>query len=150
MRYSVVTEPSRPELLPALMPHGMKSPTSGFWGGANVMGQPGTVQVYSPKPDLPVNPACPWAQPSNCAPDYIMPSQYQSVPSNLWSHVRTRSDNTMPVPAGNLFNMAGVAMRGPWIGGQFQILQPAALQVWPDRNGGPVNALGNGNAGWKG
>jgi hypothetical protein len=152
MRYMVITDPTRPEALPAMLPQTAPSGDGAalFWGAAGVYGQPGTVPVSSPRPAALTDTSWgPYVQPSGCAPDYIMPSQYHNVPSNRWSHVRTQSNNVMPVPAANLHNMPGIAYTPQMVGGQYQVAQPQAISVWPDLNTGPL-PNGLGNAGWRG
>lgn len=154
MRYMVQTDPSRPEALAAMLPQSAPAGDGKalFWGGANVVGQPGTVPQYSPAPSAMSDDS--WGhfrQGSHCSPDYIMPSEYWTVADNRWSHVRTQSNNVMPVPAVNPQNMAGVAMNSPQVGGVFQVAQPQATQSWPDLNGGSGAdpSGGFGNAGWR-
>lgn len=149
MRYTTIVDPTRPEAVAALMPQMPIAPGSRavFWGGANVHGAPGTVPVSSPRPSaLGMNDWGEHYQSSGNSPDYMLPSQYQSVPSNLWSHVRTASSNEIPVPAGNPKQLAGIAMVSRRMGGNTQVPQPQVVQTWPSSIQGYV---GLGNAGWK-
>lgn len=152
MRYMAFVEPSRPEATAALMPQMPQAPGSRavFWGGANVYGQPGTVPVKSERPAaMTMDDWGTQVQNSANSPDFITPSQYQSVPSNTWAHVRYASSNELPVPAGNPKNLAGIAMQSRRVGGQGQVAQPQATQNWPDILKGYNPADNGGNAGWK-
>lgn len=154
MRYAVNMDPSRPEAMAAMLPAtSWQGVRAGYWGGANVVGQPGTVPVYSPSPQAMHDVSWgPYVQSSNCAPNYIMPSEYRSDPTQQWMHTRVQSTNEMPVPAGNPSNMAGIAMAGPQIGGIYQVAQPQVSQVFPDVNGAVVQysnvGYGPFNPGW--
>lgn len=117
---------------PALTPSMTNTPKSSFWGWSNVVGAPGTQAVASPKPGVhSISPSV-VNQPSWCSPDVIYPSLYRSDPDFRWRHIPVRPMNVMPVPATNLYNMAGIAMRSRRTGGRYQVAQPGVAQVWPD------------------
>lgn len=121
-----------PQVAPALLPALPNSPTSLFWGGANVTGYPGTRAIPSPKPGVHSVSPNPATQPSWVSPDVIYPSLYWNTPDVQWRHIPVRPQEMMPVPARNLFNMAGVAMRSRRTGGRYQVAQPGVTPVWPD------------------
>lgn len=133
-----------PAVAPALTPGMPVSPVSTWWGWSGVSGYPGTRAILARKPGVhSISPSM-VAQPSWCAPDLIFPSLYRTDPDVAWRHVPVRPQEMMPVPATNLFNMAGVAMRGRRTGGRHQVAQPPAVQTWPDLLG---RIMGGGAAG---
>lgn len=145
MRY-VVEGGWAPQVVPALTPAMPFSPTSTMWGWSNVTGQPGTRPVPSPKPGVHSISPSRLNQPSWCSPDVIFPSLYRSDPDIAWRHIPVRPQEMMPVPAGNLFNMPGVAQRARRIGGRFQVAQPGVVQSWPDLLGRRLAAGGAAGA----
>lgn len=153
MRYTVQIEPSRPEATAALLPQSAPAGSGKalFWGGANIVGGPS--QTYpSPRPAALRDDS--WGGQYQCsgnAPDMGVRGIQYVVPDNRWSHVRTVSNNEMPVPAGTPGNMAGVAMQAPIVGGRFQVAQPQPVTVWPDLNNPQAQDPGGGlgNAGWR-
>jgi len=78
-------------------------------------------------------------QPSWCSPDIFYPALYRSDPDIGWRHVPVRPQEVMPVPAVNLYNMAGLAMRSRKTGGTHQVAQPSVVQTWPDLLGRMMN-----------
>lgn len=137
MRYTVNgswTESVAQALTPALP----SSPVSTTWGWSRVLGSPGTDPVPVHKPGVHSISPNPLTQPSYCSPDVIYPSLYRSDPDINWRHVPIRPQEMMPVPAVNLFNMAGTAMRARKTGGQYQVQQPGVVQAWPDLLGRAV------------
>lgn len=129
---------------PALMPAIPNTPVSTTWGWSHVHGAPGTQPVQAPKPGVHSISPNPLTQPSWCSPDMILPDLYQSTPDPAWRHVPVRPQEMMPVPAVNLFNGPGIAMRSRKTGGQYQVGQPSVTQSWPDLLG---RMLGAGNSG---
>jgi hypothetical protein len=136
-----------PEVLPALLPGIPVSPTSTTWGWAGITGHPGTQAEPSPKPGVhSISPSV-LNQPSWCSPDVFYPSLYRTDPDVAWRHVPTRPQEVMPVPAVNLYNMAGIAMRSRKVGGRYQVAQPSVVQTWPDLLGQRLASLGGAGAG---
>lgn len=128
-----------PQVASALTPSLPNSPTSTLWGAANITGSPGTTPVPSPKPGVhSVSPSV-MNQPSWCSPDIFFPALYRTDPDINWRHVPVRPQEVMPVPAVNLYNMAGVAMRSRKTGGAYQVAQPSVVQQWPDLLGRMMN-----------
>lgn len=116
----------------ALTPPVVTTPTAAWWGWAGVQGNPGNRGIAVHKPGVhSISPSV-VNQPSWTSPDVIYPSLYRSDPDIAWRHVPSRIMNWLPVPAVNLFNMAGVAMRARRTGGRHQVAQPGVTQVWPD------------------
>jgi hypothetical protein len=131
-----------PEVVPALLPSIPVTPVSTTWGWSNVTGHPGTKPIPSPKPGVhSVSPSV-LNQPSWCSPDVFYPALYRSDPDVNWRHTPTRPQEVMPVPAVNLYNMAGVAMRMRKTGGRYQVAQPSVVQTWPDLLGQRLASLG--------
>jgi hypothetical protein len=121
-----------PQVAAALTPPILRSAVAGWWGWAGVRGAPGTQAVPVAKPGVhSVSPEL-YNQPSWCAPDVIYPSLYRSDPDIAWRHVPVRPQEELPVPATNLYNMSGVAMRARRTGGTHQVAQPMVVQRWPD------------------
>jgi hypothetical protein len=116
----------------ALCPPIPYSPVSTTWGWSGVQGAPGTQAVNAPKPGVHSTSPNPLTARSFGSPDIIYPSIYTSTPDIAWRHVPVRPAEIMPVPAVNLFNMAGVAQRSRRVGGAYQVAQPAVSQTWPD------------------
>lgn len=131
MRY-VVNGDWDERVAPALTPTMPTTPKASWWGWANVTGHPGTQPVPVAKPGVHSISPSQVNQPSWCSPDVIYPALYRSDPDIRWRHVPVRPQEMMPVPAVNLFNMAGVAMRSRRTGGRHQVAQPAVVQSWPD------------------
>jgi hypothetical protein len=136
-----------PQVASALTPALTNSPTSTMWGWANIKGSPGTTPIPSPKPGVHSISPSPQNQPSHCSPDIFFPSLYQSVPDIGWRHVPVRPQEIMPVPATNLYNMPGLAMRSRKTGGRHQVAQPSVVQSWPDLLGRMVAGASGGGAG---
>jgi hypothetical protein len=119
-------------IAPALTPARPTTPTATFWGWARITGQPGTQPIPSPAPGVHSISPSPVNQPSHTSPDLIYPALYRTDPDIRWRHTPVRPDEIMPVPAGNLFNMPGVAMVARRVGGRHQVAQPGVVQSWPD------------------
>lgn len=133
MRVAYVTADIGPGAAPAAMPTLTVPWTSSSYGLVHVHGQPGTQAVPAPKPAaLPPISQVRQTQPSYVAPDAIYPAIYTASVDNMHPPMGLLRDNPMPVPARNLYNMAGVAQRGRRVGGQSQIGQPAVAQTWPE------------------
>lgn len=121
-----------PDVAPALTPAVATTPTATTWGWAGISGHPGNQGIGVDKPGVhSISPSI-LNQPSWCSPDLIYPALYRSDPDIAWRHIPVRPMNVMPVPARNLFNMAGLAMRSRRTGGRHQVAQPGVTQVWPD------------------
>lgn len=137
MRYTVagVRPGAEAAFTPQLTQAGGRST---FWGMAGVVGNPGTMAIRAPKPGVaPSASGTRGNQPSYNSPDFILPSVYYvsgEASRHMHGPVRLKSDHPMPVPARNLYNMAGVSMRSRRVGGQNQVAQPGVLQLWPDLN----------------
>lgn len=139
MRYTASTEGVPAYYAAALMPvPAGASPKATTGGLVRVHGYPGNMAIPAPKPGaLPPTAAGGWRnnQPSYASPDVMYPSIYYTTPEHMQPPVPIRPDNIMPVPAINLFNMAGVSQRMRRVGGQSQIGQPAVVQSWPQWKG---------------
>lgn len=131
MRYTVQGQWDA-RVAPALTPTLPITPTATWWGWARISGFPGTKPVPSPKPGVHTISPSLLNQPSNCSPDHIRPDLYRSDPDIAWRHTPVRPMEIMPVPAQNLYNMAGVAQRSRRMGGAYQVMQPGVTQRWPD------------------
>jgi hypothetical protein len=106
-----------------------------WWGASGVAGYPGTLAVPAPKPGVQSggDHGMGRGQSSNNSPDFTLPSKYFVVVNDLMRPpVRIRSNNAIPVPAGNMYNMPGVSMRSRRTGGADQVAQPGVVQRWPD------------------
>lgn len=101
------------------------------YGGGPIEGNPAR-GIPAPKPAAIPETAAGWRwnQGSYVSPDIRFPSIYYVAKQNR-PPVRLRSNNPKPIPAGNYRNMPKVSQRGRRMGGQSQIVQPAALQTWP-------------------
>lgn len=136
-----------PGIAAALTPPIVTTPTASWWGWAGVQGHPGNRGIPVAKPGVhSISPSV-VNQPSWVSPDLIFPSLYRSDPDVAWRHVPSRIVNWLPVPARNLFNMAGVAQRSRRMGGRHQVAQPGVTQVWPDLLGRITNGRSGGGSG---
>lgn len=104
-----------------------------WWGASGVVGHPGTARIHAPAPGVAGGDRGEAGMPSHSSPNVILPSLYWQVP-NAYTRprVRIRSNTPLPVPAGNMYNMAGVSMVSRRTGGNTQVTQPGVVQRWPD------------------
>lgn len=136
MRYHMNMAGVPVNAMAALMPQPTTSTRASSGGLVRVHGYPGTQAVPSPRPGaIPPTSFDPRTQPSHCSPDVMFPSIYYPTPENMHPPVSLLRDNPMPVPAVQIYNMAGVAQRMRRVGGQSQIGQPAVIQQWPQWRG---------------
>lgn len=120
----------------ALMPTPAVMPKASTGGLVYVAGAPGNMPIPAPKPEaIPPNAAVRTTQPSYCAPDVLFPSKYVASAKNMHPPVGLLRTNEMPVPAVSPYSLPGVAQRMRRVGGQSQIMQPLALQSWPQWRG---------------
>lgn len=120
----------------ALMPVPAIDPKASTGGLVRVYGAPGTMPVAAPKPcAIPPISATRATQPSYVAPDVMFPSKYVTTPENMHPPVGLLRTNEMPVPARTPYALPGIAQRMRRVGGQSQIMQPLAVQNWPQWRG---------------
>lgn len=132
MRYTVNAPTGRPDAAGALMPGIPRTPAASSRGIVQVYGQPGTQGIAAPRPSaLPQISGDPRTMPSRTSPDVMFPSLYRASAAGMHAPVAVRSTNELPVPAGRLVNMPGIAQRSRRVGGNTQIPQPRVVQTWP-------------------
>ena len=139
MRFAI-----RPLQVPAKWGTGAFLPTLTFGGapatnGANqVLGQPGTVRVASPRPPALDDSALggPVNQPSAVAPDWILPSIYVSlVNRGLHFPGRLFGDNVLPVPVPNVGRTAIQSQHRVRVGGRTTTGSFRPFTQWPTYGG---------------
>ena len=122
----------------AFMPTFSNIPTAATNGQNEVVGMPGTVPVYSPRPAALDDSSLggPYNQPSACAPNWILPSIYYArVNQSLQFSGKTWSDNVLPVPAitsnGNIKQWQHRAR----VGGRTTTTSNRPFTQWPTYSG---------------
>ena len=138
MRYRVLDLPVKG--VGAFTPLPPTNPTASSWGLVHVTGAPGTVPVAAPAPERSWLPSdhgnlSKW-QPSNVAPDVILPDQYVPFADNMGPSqhfgMALRRKNPLPVPALSWISAAKKAMIVPRIGGRAVANNPRAFQRYPN------------------
>lgn len=136
MRF-IVNNPGGPKYSAAALavPLVQTAGRSGWWGSNGVTGGP-RMPRHAPAPGVQQGGehGVGRMQPSHFAPDEIMPSQYWQTPNaSHYPPVRVRSNNELPVPAGQMYNLPRISVQPRRAGGRSQVFQPGVAQVWPDR-----------------
>ena len=120
------------------MPVPAGSKTAEFNGQNLVTGAPGTVPVYSPRPEG-LNDGQlggPYNQPSSCSPDYILPSIYVAHANKTMKFPgNTEIQAVSPYPA----TAIGAVVQNGWkqirIGGQTVTRSIRPFTTWPTYGG---------------
>jgi len=140
MRYRVLDLPTVG--LGAFTPTSTTNPVASSFGLVKRSGAMGLVPVSTPAPTRTWAPPIsfdPKTQPSNCAPDAILPDQYVAYADNMGPvadagvGMAIRRRNPLPVPAVNVIRAATSAMSGPRLGARTQAVWPRAFQRFPGR-----------------
>jgi hypothetical protein len=138
MRFQIRTLQVPRKGVGAFMPVFSNTPTAATNGQNEVIGMPGTVPVYSPRPAA-LNDGQlggPYNQPSSCAPNYIMPSIYFArVNPSLQFNGKTWSDNVLPVPAKQPNGLIQQWQHRVRVGGRTTTTSNRPFTQWPTYNG---------------
>jgi hypothetical protein len=107
-------------------------------GQNEVVGMPGTVPIYSPRPAA-LNDSQlggPYNQPSNCAPNWFLPSIYFArMNKTLQFNGRTWSDNVLPVPAIATNGVVRQWQHRARVGGRTTTTSNRPFTQWPTYSG---------------
>jgi len=119
----------------AFTPTATMPPPASSFGLVKVTGSPGTlpVPVHPPLEAIPPTSADRKTQPSNCAPDIILPAIYIPETTNMgpsfFVNMALRRRNPLPVPATMVVRLANSANRKARIGGRIESTNwPRAFQ----------------------
>lgn len=107
-------------------------------GQNQVIGMPGTVPIYSPRPDgmNDFGLGGTYNQPSSCAPNWFLPSIYYSrVNSTLQFSGKTWSDNVLPVPAKQPTAIPTQWQHRTRVGGRTATSSNRPFTQWPTYSG---------------
>ena len=107
-----------------------------------VIGAPGTVPVYSPRPAALSDGESggPYNQPSSVAPNYILPSLYTFIPSafnKFRGALVGTNDHALPTPIANPTRTASQWQHRVRVGGRTATPNVRPFMRWPVYGGGP-------------
>jgi hypothetical protein len=122
----------------AFMPTFSNIGTAATNGQNEVVGMPGTVPIYSPRPAALSDSELggPYNQPSSCAPNWFLPSIYFArMNSTLQFSGRTWSDNVLPVPAITTNGNIKPFQHRARVGGRTTTTSNRPFTQWPTYSG---------------